>query len=255
MTIDPEMLAAYADGELSPADAAKVEEAIAAHPDLAKQVEAHRALRAQLASAFRPDPRGARARQADGPPETEGKRAGHRPGGGAPRPRGRTAAGCASYAAALGAGRCPGGVAGPWGRGGTHCDPVGPVVSEDGQLVARGDLANALTTQLASAQDGKDVRILISFEARDGHYCRGYEQGATAGIACREGSDWRIIRTQAGMSAKPQGSYAQASSQAAEIMACAPRYGGWKCARFGRWSAKRAMPAGRATEPFRLKFG
>ncbi len=221
MTIDPEMLAAYADGELSPTDAAKVEEAIAAHPDLAKQVEAHRALRAQLSAHFAPildtpvpdrltdllKPKESaqvidlaavrRAREEEQQPV-------------APATRPRWALGGA-LAASLALGVVVGRIA----------IPVGPVASEDGQLVARGDLANALTTQLASAQDGKDVRILISFEAKDGRYCRGYEQGVTAGIACREGSDWQIIRTQAGMSAKPQGSYAQASSQAAEIMASA----------------------------------
>jgi hypothetical protein len=99
--------------------------------------------------------------------------------------------------------------------------PIGPVASEGGQLVARGELAGALTTQLASAQKGKDVRILLSFQAPDGRYCRGFEQGATAGIACREGSEWRILRTQAGTGTQPAAAYAQASSQAAEIMAAA----------------------------------
>jgi hypothetical protein len=219
MTIDPETLAAYADGELSPEDALKVEEAIAAHPDLARQVEAHRALRAQLAAHYDPileapvpdrfmdllKPRESaqvidlaavrRAREEQNPP----------------RPvRVRWAMGgalAASLALGLFLGRA--------------VVPTGPVASEDGQLVARGDLADALTTQLASARDGKDVRVLVSFRAKDGNYCRGFEQGRTAGIACRDGADWRIVCTQSGTLLVSQGSYVQAGSQAAEIMTVA----------------------------------
>lgn len=221
MTIDPEMLAAYADGELSPADAAKVEEAIAAHPDLAKQVDAHRALRAQLSAHFDPildAPVPNRLMDLLKPKESaqvidlaavrRAREEEQQPVAQASRPRWALGG---ALAASLALGVVVGRIA----------IPVGPIASEGGQLVARGDLANALTTQLASAQDGKDVRILISFEAKDGRYCRGYERGATAGIACREGSDWRIIRTQAGMPSKSQSPYAQAASQTAEIMASA----------------------------------
>ncbi|MBO9582134.1 MAG: hypothetical protein J7498_14685 [Sphingobium sp.] len=220
MTIDPEMLAAYADGELSPADAAKVEDAIAAQPELAKQVEAHRALRAQLSAHFDPilaAPVPDRLTDLLKPRESAQlidlaavRRAREEERSVAKATRPRWALGGA-LAASLALGVVVGRVA----------IPVGPVASQDGQLVARGDLANALTTQLASAQDGKDIRILISFEAKDGRYCRGYEQGATAGIACREGGDWRIIRTQAGLPQKAQSPYAQAGSQASEIMASA----------------------------------
>jgi len=220
MTIDPETLAAYADGELAPADAAKVEEAIAADPDLAKQVAAHRALRAQLSAHFDPildapvpgsladllKPRESaqvidlaavrRAREEEQPLEKA--------------PRTRWAMGGA-LAASLALGLVFGRVA----------VPTEPIASHDGGLVARGELSDALTTQLASAQDGKQVRILVSFRAKDGRYCRGFEQGATAGIACREDGNWQILRTQSGVHAGTQGAYAQAASQASEIMAVA----------------------------------
>ncbi|HEY1124199.1 MAG TPA: hypothetical protein VGE65_01090 [Sphingobium sp.] len=220
MTIDPETLAAYADGELSPADAAKVEEAIAAQPDLAKQVEAHRALRAQLSAHFDPildAPVPDRLADLLRPRESaqvidlaavRRTREGELPVTKAPRTRWAMGG---ALAASLALGLVVGRVA----------IPGGSVASENGQLVARGELANALTTQLASAQDGKDVRILLSFEAKDGRYCRGYEQGATAGIACREGSDWQLVRTQSGVPSKSQSPYAQASSQTAEIMTAA----------------------------------
>lgn len=220
MTIDPETLAAYADGELSPEDAAKVETAIVADPDLARQVEAHRTLRAQLTAHFEPildapvpdrltdllrpkegaqviDLAAVRRAREEEKPVVETRRPRWAMGG--------------ALAASLALGLMVGRIA----------IPTGPVASEGGQLVARGDLANALSTQLASAQDGKDVRILLSFQARDGHYCRGFEQGATAGIACREDNDWRILRTQAGTVPASAGGYAQAGSQAAEIMASA----------------------------------
>jgi anti-sigma-K factor RskA len=220
MTIDPETLAAYADGELAPDEAAKVEAAIVADPDLARQVEAHRALRAQLTAHFAPvleapvpdrladllkpkesaqviDLAAVRRAREEERPVVETKRPRWAMGG--------------ALAASLALGLVVGRIA----------IPTGPVASEGGQLVARGDLARALTTQLASAQDGKDVRILLSFEARDGRYCRGFEQGATAGIACREGSDWRILRTQAGTAPRSAGAYAQAGSQTAEIMVVA----------------------------------
>jgi hypothetical protein len=220
MMIDPETLAAYADGELSPEDAAKVETAIVADPDLARQVETHRALRARLTAHFNPivdapvpdrltdllrpkesaqviDLAAVRRAREEEKPVVETRRPRWAMGG--------------ALAASLALGLVVGRIA----------IPTGPVASEGGQLVARGDLANALTTQLASAQDGRDVRILLSFQARDGHYCRGFEQGATAGIACREGNDWRILRTQAGTAPASGGGYAQAGSQAAEIMASA----------------------------------
>jgi anti-sigma-K factor RskA len=220
MTIDPETLASYADGELPPEEAAKVEEAIAAHPDLARQVEAHRALRAQLGAHFNPildAPMPNRLTDLLRPKESaqvidlaavRRAREEERPAVETRRPRWAMGG---ALAASLALGLVVGRIA----------VPTGPVASEGGQLVARGELASALTTQLASAQDGKDVRILLSFEARDGHYCRGFEQGATAGIACREGKDWRILRTQAGTAPRSVGGYAQAGSQTAEIMAAA----------------------------------
>jgi hypothetical protein len=95
------------------------------------------------------------------------------------------------------------------------------VRSVGGQLVAGGALDKALTTQLASAQDGQGgVRILLSFKAEDGHYCRGYAAGAMSGIACREDGNWALIRTQAS-SAGGGSEYQQAGSANADIMAAA----------------------------------
>lgn len=62
----------------------------------------------------------------------------------------------------------------------------------DGALVARGHLATALTGQLASPGPSGRVRIGISFLARDGKYCRSFVMDTTAGLACRDGVQWKI---------------------------------------------------------------
>src|SRR5690606_11603626 len=54
MTIPPELLAAYADGELDAEAARAVEAEIAGNPALQAQLAAHRALRARLAAHFAP---------------------------------------------------------------------------------------------------------------------------------------------------------------------------------------------------------
>ena len=65
------------------------------------------------------------------------------------------------------------------------------------------------------------AQILVSFKAKDGRYCRGFAQGATAGIACRTGDGWLIERTQAIGSKDAQGGYRQAGSAVSEVMAAA----------------------------------
>ena len=54
MTIEPEMLMAYADGVLDPLNAKRVERAIAADPALGEDVARHRRLKARLAEAYAP---------------------------------------------------------------------------------------------------------------------------------------------------------------------------------------------------------
>jgi hypothetical protein len=62
----------------------------------------------------------------------------------------------------------------------------------DGALVARGHLATALSAQLASPGPSGRVRIGISFLGRDGKYCRSFVMDTTAGLACRDGAQWKI---------------------------------------------------------------
>jgi hypothetical protein len=217
MTIDPEMLAAYADGELGPAETARVEAAIAADRSLAEQVEAHRKLRATLSDHFAPivdmtvpDRLTAMLTPKDNIVSLAAVRAAREDA----KPRRFTPTrwamgGALAASLALGlfvGGQIPGG---------------GPIVSRDGQLVASGALDKALTTQLASAQDGAQTRILVSFKANDGRYCRGFESGATAGVACRDADRWAILRSQSSGPMAASGGYRQAGSADADIMAAA----------------------------------
>ncbi|MCR5870630.1 MULTISPECIES: anti-sigma factor family protein [unclassified Sphingomonas] len=208
MTIDPEMLMAYADGELDPLAAKRVERAIAADPALAQQVEAHRALITSLRTAFAP--------VADAPPPhsvvamlAESARV-------VPLARPSTARRerpiwMGAVAASLVAGLFGGALLMP--RGGEA-----GIAFEQGQAIARGDLARALDTQLASSQasDGP-VRIGVSFRDKGGTLCRSFERAGSGGIACAADKNWRIERLYGG-SAQAQTDYRQAGSASAAIM-------------------------------------
>ena len=89
---------------------------------------------------------------------------------------------------------------------------AGYVQDNDGQIVASGDLAAALDTQLAATQGSNpEVRIGMSFAAKDGGYCRTFESATLDGIACTVGSDWKLRQTRSGNGATE---YRQASAGA-----------------------------------------
>src|SRR2546430_2463757 len=72
----------------------------------------------------------------------------------------------------------------------------GVLITRDGEMLAGGALARALTAELASNRTpGSPVEIGVSFRARDGGYCRSFqlrEEQALAGVACREHDAWRL---------------------------------------------------------------
>jgi hypothetical protein len=87
------------------------------------------------------------------------------------------------------------------------------ISGKNGPLVAQGDLAQALTQQLASsAASGASVRIGVSFVARDGDYCRSFAMANSAGLACREGAQWTVPVLVEG-AAGTAGAYRQATSE------------------------------------------
>jgi hypothetical protein len=203
--IDDALLMAYLDGELDAAEQARVAQAVANDPALQQQLETQRALRDRLRAHYDPvaeeevpvrlrallepeivDLDTARARRA--------------------RPVWQAlAAIAASLAIGIFVGRSlPVGV-------------EGPVTTRNGVLVAQGDLAQALDTQLASAQPGDAAtRIGVSFARADGAFCRTFEGPALSGLACREGARWHMVMTAAGSGGR-QGDYRQAGNASARI--------------------------------------
>lgn len=217
--IPDETLMAFADGELAGPEAEAVARQVAADPALAAKVEAHRALRARLAAAFEPtleEPvpehllalvQGGAAPLSAKPAEVVDLAAA--------RARRQVAAPAApgvprwmqlgALAACLAVGVFIGRAALP---------PGGDAVSRGGVLVAQGDLARALDVQLAS-NPGKapPVRIGLTFKDTAGHYCRTFQPGkgrGLAGVACRDGGDWRLAMTAEAQA--PAGDYQMAAS-------------------------------------------
>jgi hypothetical protein len=81
----------------------------------------------------------------------------------------------------------------------------------DRGLEARGDLERALATQLAA--DPGVVKVGLTLKTTDGRYCRTFQStpDRLAGLACREGDDWRI-RTLTAWTPPPPAAYRQAAS-------------------------------------------
>jgi hypothetical protein len=210
MTIDRETLMAYADGELDELTRRRVEQAIAADPALARQVEADRALRARIAGHFtpiaeEPVPDRLRALLQSNVVDLAETRA--------RRPARSWFVNAAAIAATLVIGILV-------GRGIADGD-AGPVGTRDGVTVAQGALAEALDTQLASAQPADAAtRIGISFRNGDGRYCRTFQGTGIDGVACRDAQGWQI-RNMASGTAAAVTQYRQASSADPALLAAA----------------------------------
>jgi hypothetical protein len=184
MNFSDETVMAYADGELDVATRAAVEAAMALDPQLAQRVARHRALRGRLHDALDPvlDE---------------------------PLPERLLASVRGANVIALKRKAAPGWSWPQWGAiaaslvGGALLGPLllrtpadGALVTRDGQVLASGALARALTEQLASGQPpGAPVQIGVSFRARNGDYCRTFVlrgKSALAGLACRGHEAWRL---------------------------------------------------------------
>lgn len=205
MSIDPEMLMAYADGELGPIEAKRVERAMAADPALAEQVAQHRALRAALNAHFAPvsqEPVPDRLAAVLKSNVVE-----------LPLPQKRAEAG--------GWLRWGGAIAASLVLGlaiGHGWQTEGVVRTQGGQLYAAGTLATALDGELAANQGA--VRVPVSFRDTRGDYCRVFTSNTADGIACRDAQGWALRQTRAG-AAGAKTDYSQAGSADPALMAAA----------------------------------
>ena len=213
--IDDATLLAYLDGELHGTEAAAVEAALVADPELRTRYETHRALGEQLRAAFAPlidVPVPDRIMAAMRPSAEIISLADARERRSAPMPERRWTQ-WGSLAATL--------VAGLIGGYMLNVAPSGPVVEHGGRIIASAPLAHALDQQLASAETpGAPIRIGLSFHSHDGNICRSFEAGAADGLACREADSWMVR----GLFATPKAgdgksAYRMASSGNLQLMA------------------------------------
>jgi len=202
MTISDETLMAYADGELDAVARTAVESAMREDPQIEKRVAAHRALRQKVQAAYSaelaeevPDRLLTAARGAGGSSpkvvNLEDARAaiGRKVSQAPPAPRPAQWRTLGTIAASLIAGVGLGFFM--WGR------TQSPLMrGANGAMVARGQLARALSNQLAAAQPRSSaVQIGLSYLAKSGDYCRTFALSGTvspAGLACRHGEEWQV---------------------------------------------------------------
>ena len=206
MTVSPEQLAAFADGELDELTAARVHRAIEADPALALQLEQLIGLRSLLAARFDPvlaEPVPVRltapleaAAKVVSLSDIRAKRAllWQRP---AVRYGGGMAIAASLLVAVL--------------VGQHNVTPPG---------YAGDQLASALDSlELGqSAPDG--TRMLISFRKAGGQACRGFSGQSNSGIACRDTQGWKVQPIGHGSTAQTT-QYQQAGSADAAVMAAA----------------------------------
>jgi hypothetical protein len=203
--IDEAAVIAWLDGELTPAEAARVEQAVARDAALRAVADRHRMIQARFAAAFGPIaqepvalPRSAKvisfaeARAARAQKEKAPTRRWWIPG-----------AIAASLVAGLMIGQMQQGPSGIGDR--ADALALAPV------------LARGLDSQLAG-EPGL-VRVALSFRAQDGTYCRSFSAAHLAGIACRAGQGWRL--RYASPVTPSQGDYRMAGNDPAEANAIA----------------------------------
>lgn len=224
MTITPEQLAAFADGELSEADAHAVAALVAQDPDMARTVAEHRALRERLSAHFTPILSGSLPDRLTAPlakPEAQvidfakvrEQRANQQPVTQQKGQRRSTLRWAWIAAPALAASLVLAVVL-P-NRDGRETALI------NGQAYAAGPLASALDSELSAVQPASaQTRILLSFKDSAGTYCRGFSGKAQAGIACRDGQGWQLRKVIGGSDGKTS-DYRQAGSDDAALMALA----------------------------------
>lgn len=204
MKVTDEELAAFADDQLDGERKASIAAAIAADPGLARKVEQHRALKAELGRHFAP------VLEQEVPDRLKNLL----------EPEERVV----DFAKVRERKRASGGIRWGWIAAPALAAslalavflPRGAQVPEG---YAQPELAEALDTQLAASQ-GADAstRILLSFQRSDGQYCRAFSSADNSGIACRDETGWALIERADGVS--PDGNeFRQAGSSQESLLA------------------------------------
>jgi len=198
MTWSDETLMAFADGELDTQQRAELERVLAVDAALRQRVAAIQAQRERVAAAFAPvlaEPvpdRLAALLQASPPPalpappapvvNLDAVRAAREP---ARRMSSWAAWGGMAASVLLGVL-----IGMQFSR--SAADPA--MALHEGQLVAGGRLAQALSSQLAGdpAAGGAPVAVQLSFVDKGGSYCRTFSTSALSGLACQQAGQWTV---------------------------------------------------------------
>lgn len=209
MSMTPEELAAFADGELEEPRRSQVAVEVAQDGALAAKVERHRVLKARLATHFAPvldQPVPERLTSLFDAPEAKvadftAARQKHETGLGIPR--WGWIAGPALAASLALAVILPGG---------------GPIEDYAGT-----ELAAVLDERLVAEQaPDEDPRVLLSFRDEAGAYCRAFAGAEQSGIACREETGWKL-RVEGEGASEQTTDYRMAGAGVAEILARAQK--------------------------------
>lgn len=223
MHIDDETLMAYADGELPPLEAKRIEAAMAEDPALASRVARFRSVRRALRSAYdsvaaEPIPERLRALLGDVALHEPAEEPQPAPAPvvdfAAAREQRQTPRFGPPVWAAMAASLIVGVLAGR-----AFLTQEGPFVGGAGNLYAGASLAQALDTELASAPQNATnaTRIGVTFRAHGGGICRTFvENNAVSGLACRDGQRWAV--RVAVSDHENGGAYRQAASAAPAVL-------------------------------------
>jgi hypothetical protein len=188
MTFSDEDLMAFADGELDDIKRKQIEDAINRDPEIARRVASHRALQNAVQKSFEPvleEPvpdrllTAARSAAKSAPRESKSNVVPLRGRGAPTHQRPRWIALAASFI-----------------LGALALQLVTYLRNKpetDAQIIGSGALQRALSTQLASDQTNRPVRIGITFLSKSGEYCRTFRLQELAGLACNETGSWKLM--------------------------------------------------------------
>ena len=250
MTISPELLAAFADGELDAETSRSVEAELAGSPELQADLAAHYALRARLLAHFAPiaeQPVPDRLRDA-----VVGVR-------NAPTID-PTVIDFASEARKRRRAVLParwGRIVGPALAASLVLALIGYGLLPSDNTYAQGELAETLDGQLIATQKANaPIRVLLSFQDGQGQYCRGFTSKARSGLACHDDRGWRVLKT-FGATGSGSTEYRQAGSPDMAVMAAIQNLAagaaldaaGEEQAARQRWRAPRLPRAGSGRSP------